>query len=72
MGYCLQEELDKLKFFAKPKLALDAVGGASAVRLSEALSEVLWRTHDMPSYTISTKTRSYMKAPLFTTPMQLP
>ncbi len=36
----MQEELDKLKFFAKPKLALDAVGGASAVRLSDALSEV--------------------------------
>lgn len=32
-------ELDKSKFFAKPKLALDAVGGASAMRLSEALAE---------------------------------
>lgn len=38
---CLaQEELDKLKFFAKPKLALDAVGGVSAVRICEALTEV--------------------------------
>ena len=35
-----QEELDKLKFFAKPKLALDAVGGVSAVRICEALAEV--------------------------------
>ena len=32
--------MDKLKFFAKPKLALDAVGGTSAVRLCEALAEV--------------------------------
>ena len=38
----VQEKLDKLKFFAKPKLALDAVGGASAVRLSDALSEVFY------------------------------
>ena len=36
----LQEELDKLKFFSKPKLALDAVGGASGVRICEALTEV--------------------------------
>ena len=36
----MQEELDKLKFFAKPKLALDAVGGTSAVRICEALAEV--------------------------------
>lgn len=35
-----QEELDKLKFFAKPKLALDAVGGTSAVRICDALAEV--------------------------------
>lgn len=40
-----QVELDKLKFFAKPKLALDAVGGTSAVRLCEALAEVSGRTH---------------------------
>ncbi|KAL4518427.1 hypothetical protein Ndes2437A_g04709 [Nannochloris sp. 'desiccata'] len=33
----LRAELDKLKFFGKPKLALDAVGGASAQRLSDAL-----------------------------------
>lgn len=32
-------ELDKAKFFAKPKLALDAVGGASAMRLADALAE---------------------------------
>lgn len=35
----LKIELDKIKFFAKPKLALDCVGGPSAVRLSEALAE---------------------------------
>lgn len=35
----LQMELDKAKFFAKPKLALDAVGGASAMRLADALAE---------------------------------
>lgn len=31
--------MDKLKFFARPKLALDAVGGLSTNRLSDALSE---------------------------------
>jgi hypothetical protein len=36
----MQGELDKLAFFAKPKLALDAVGGTSAVRLAESLGEV--------------------------------
>ena len=35
----LRAELDKLKFFGKPKLALDAVGGASAQRLSDALTD---------------------------------
>lgn len=35
----LKAELGKLKFFAKPKLALDAVGGASSARLTEALGE---------------------------------
>jgi mitochondrial enoyl-[acyl-carrier protein] reductase / trans-2-enoyl-CoA reductase len=35
----LRAELDKLKFFAKPKLALDAVGGASATRLADALAD---------------------------------
>ncbi len=34
-----QAELDKLKFFAKPKLALDAVGGLSSTRLSDMLAE---------------------------------
>ncbi|GAB4823140.1 hypothetical protein N2152v2_010186 [Parachlorella kessleri] len=32
-------ELDKHKFFAKPKLALDCVGGASTLRLSDTLAE---------------------------------
>lgn len=32
-------ELNKLKFFAKPKLGLDCIGGDSSVRLSEALAE---------------------------------
>ena len=36
----LQAELDKQKFFAKPKLALDCVGGTSCVRLSDALAQV--------------------------------
>ncbi|KAL6781389.1 hypothetical protein ACKKBG_A10960 [Auxenochlorella protothecoides x Auxenochlorella symbiontica] len=35
----LKAELDKLKFFAKPKLALDAVGGLSSTRLSDMLAE---------------------------------
>ncbi|KAL4435235.1 hypothetical protein ABPG77_001917 [Micractinium sp. CCAP 211/92] len=35
----IKMELDKAKFFAKPKLALDAVGGASAMRLADALAE---------------------------------
>lgn len=35
-----QVELDKLKFFAKPKVALDSVGGESGLRLAEALAEV--------------------------------
>ncbi|PSC70227.1 trans-2-enoyl-reductase [Micractinium conductrix] len=35
----LKFELESLKFFAKPKLALDAVGGASATRLADALGE---------------------------------
>ena len=32
-------ELNKLKFFAKPKLGLDCIGGDSSVRISEALAE---------------------------------
>ncbi|KAF5827475.1 hypothetical protein DUNSADRAFT_610 [Dunaliella salina] len=32
-------KLDSLQFFGRPKLALDAVGGQSAVRLVEALAE---------------------------------
>ncbi|KAK9829388.1 hypothetical protein WJX72_005534 [[Myrmecia] bisecta] len=35
----IKAELNKLKFFAKPKLGLDAIGGSSAVRLSDALAE---------------------------------
>ena len=35
----LQAELNKAKFFARPKLALDAVGGASAARLADALQQ---------------------------------
>ena len=31
--------MDALKFFARPKLALDAIGGGSAARLSEALAD---------------------------------
>ena len=33
-------ELEQLKFFAKPRVALDAVGGDSGVRIAEALAEV--------------------------------
>ena len=36
----VQVELEKVKFFAKPKLGLDCVGGASALRLSDALAQV--------------------------------
>ena len=35
----LKQELDKRKFFAKPRLGLDAVGGMSAVRLADALMD---------------------------------
>ena len=36
----IQAELEKVKFFAKPKLGLDCVGGASALKLSDALAQV--------------------------------
>ncbi len=36
----IQVQLQKVKFFAKPKLGLDCVGGASALRLSDALAQV--------------------------------
>lgn len=39
-----QVELDKLKFFAKPKVALDSVGGESGLRLAETLAEVCERS----------------------------
>eukprot|EP00798_Chlamydomonas_sp_ICE-L_P004162 gene4162-14262_t len=32
-------ELEQLKFFAKPKLALDAVGGESGLRIADALAD---------------------------------
>jgi trans-2-enoyl-CoA reductase len=35
----IKAELAKLKFFAKPKLGLDCIGGDSTVRLSDALAE---------------------------------
>ena len=38
----LQAELDKLRFFAKPKLALDAVGSSSGLRIADSLAEVDW------------------------------
>lgn len=37
---CLQASLDQLKFFARPKVAFDSVGGESAGRLAAALAEV--------------------------------
>lgn len=36
----MQAELDKVKFFARPKLGLDCMGGASTLRLSDALAKV--------------------------------
>ena len=39
----MQVELEKLHFFAKPKLGLDAVGGSSALRIGETLAEVTTR-----------------------------
>ena len=39
VGPAVQAELDKQKFYSKPRLGLDAVGGASAQRLSEALAD---------------------------------
>jgi hypothetical protein len=35
-----QTQLCALNFFGRPKLALDAVGGDSAVRLADALEQV--------------------------------
>lgn len=35
----IKAELGKLKFFAKPKLGLDCIGGESGVRVSDALAE---------------------------------
>ena len=41
LSFCLtQGQLDDLKFFGKPKLGLDAVGGTSAAKLADALVEV--------------------------------
>ena len=37
----VQVELDKLNFFARPKLGLDCIGGASTLRLSNALAQVI-------------------------------
>lgn len=36
----IKTELESMKFFGKPKLALDAVGGSAAARLADALVEV--------------------------------
>eukprot|EP00976_Prorocentrum_cordatum_P086833 1186661-Prorocentrum_minimum.AAC.2 len=36
----MKAEMDERKYFAKPKLGLDAVGGLSAVRLASVLHEV--------------------------------
>jgi trans-2-enoyl-CoA reductase len=36
----LKKELEKNKYFAKPKLALDCVGGQSAVRLADTLDDL--------------------------------
>ena len=41
LSFCLtQGQLDDLKFFGKPKLGLDAVGGMAAAKLADALVEV--------------------------------
>jgi trans-2-enoyl-CoA reductase len=47
----VKAQLEKNKYFAKPKLALDAVGGHSAVRLADALTEgfPLVRAPPLPS-----------------------
>jgi hypothetical protein len=37
---CVQTQLQSERFFGKPKLALDAVGGESATRLADALEQV--------------------------------
>ena len=38
-GGSLKAKLDEHKYFAKPRLALDAVGGASAVALADTLAD---------------------------------
>lgn len=48
--YCSQDELDALKFFARPKLALDAVGGTLASRMSDALAEACCPRHHLRKY----------------------
>jgi hypothetical protein len=41
LSFCItQGQLDDLKFFGKPKLGLDAVGGTAAAKLADALVEV--------------------------------
>ena len=62
MGWLLQAELDKQKFFAKPKLALDCVGGNSTVRLSDALAAVGLRfSLSNPTSTNKNTCDAYMK-----------
>jgi hypothetical protein len=36
---CIQAQLEGLKFFAKPKLALDSVGGHSVKQIADMLEE---------------------------------
>lgn len=36
----MQVQLENLRFFAKPKLGLDAVGSSSALRIADSLAEV--------------------------------
>ena len=38
-GGSLKAKLEESKFFAKPRLALDAVGGASAAAMADALQD---------------------------------
>ncbi|KXZ54060.1 hypothetical protein GPECTOR_5g168 [Gonium pectorale] len=49
----LRVELDRLRFFARPRLALDAVGGESAGRLADALAEITVRGLNLRAWAAS-------------------
>lgn len=55
LKFLSQVALDELKFFTKPKLALDAVGGESAIKMADCLSEVTRLATQLHSMTLHFK-----------------